>query len=137
MMLRSDEPWEITYFNKILNLRTSKIFFLFFATLNPQNSSDGLWREVNQTKNKIKNQKNQDVIWARVSGQDTSSQFISRLVTRKKATCLQRNWNGWKIMTAHMGTDICMYKLMCNYVTFLYSGQPFQTSTWVHKDAVK
>lgn len=34
-----------------------------------------------------------------------------------------------KKMTAHMGTDICTYKLMCNYVTFLYSGQPFQTST--------
>lgn len=42
--------------------------------------------------NTRRNQKNQDVIWARVNGQDTSSQFIRRLVTRrKKATCLQRN----------------------------------------------
>lgn len=39
--------------------------------------------------------------------------------------------------TAHMGTEIIMYKLMCNYIAFLYSGQPFQTSTQVHKDAVK
>lgn len=42
-----------------------------------------------------------------------------------------------KKKTAHMGTEIIMYKLMCYYIAFLYSGQPFQTSTRVHKDAVK
>lgn len=74
----SDGPWEKNYpkcftLNKISNIRTSKTFC---RTSNPQVS--------NAFVKKKRNQKNQDVIWARVSGQDTSSQFISRLVTTSK-----------------------------------------------------
>lgn len=42
-------------------------------------------------------------------------------------------WMKIKKETANMGTEILTYKLMYNYVTFLYSGQLFQTSRWVHK----
>lgn len=64
--------------------------------------------------NTKRNQKNQDVIWKQVSGQDTSSQFISRLVTRRKEKQHTFTENQMNKKTAHMGTEIFMHKLMCD-----------------------
>lgn len=55
---------------------------------------------------------NQELIWTQVSGQGTSSQFICRLVTKNKETCLQGTCNEWKKQnTANMRTEILTQKL--------------------------
>lgn len=86
----SDGPWEINpkffiYLSKMLKTQESVKPF-------SPNFKKSSWTFCDRPQHQ-RNQKNQDVIWAQVSGRDMSSQFISRLVTRrkKKATSLQRH----------------------------------------------
>lgn len=94
-------------------------------------SADASWPKSNGRRRDKKSKINQNVIWAQVSGQDTPSQFISRLVTRRKKKQHVYRENGWEIRRRHTWEQKYSRTNWC--VTGSRVCTEADQSTWAHR----